>query len=495
MSDASADARRFAALQERLRKMFDVEPIAGRTRVIVVIPSFTVDRDLLARSPSLQYWEHRMLYLLTELKNPAVRVIYVTSREISRAALDYYVDLMPDLSPEHLARLRLITCPTSAGEALAERLLRRPDILDDLRRAIEVSNDAYIECFASTTAERDLSYTLNVPMYGSDPSLTRYGLKSMSRRLFRSLGVPISEGVEGVRGFDELVHALVEVKDKNPEVQKAVVKLDDSLGGVGNAVFSYSGAPGQPARREWVKRELEGRLELAMSIIDRTRFLDRVASSGCVVECFVEGVKTSPSVQCEIRPNGEVLILSTHEQRMAGTLGQHFSGCFLPARHPRSIHDAARLIGAALQRKGVIGCYGVDFVAVENGPERHLYALEINLRNLGTTHHLMSLKGLTGGTYLPQAGAFFTADGEARFYYGSDSIVLPDAIGLPASELLAQVMQCEWTYRASKETGVVLHMVDAVDPYGRVGLTCIGRSAVESYGFYSEALGELQEVR
>jgi len=494
MINSAPSRHQFAALQERLRRMFQVEPNAARTRTILVIPSFTVDRDLLIHNPELQYWEHRMLYLLSELRNPAVRVIYVTSREVSHEALSYSVRLQPDLSPEHLTRLRLITCSNSMKKPLVESLLHRPDLLLDLRQAIELTDDAYIECFACTEAERDLAYTLDIPIYGPDPALNSLGHKSQSRRIFRTLGIPLPEGIEGVHGIDELVEALVAIKRQDPWLRQAVVKLDDSLGGVGNAVFSYSGAPGRAALREWVRNGLESRLELAMSIIDRDRFFDRVASSGCIVESFVEGTKRSPSVQCEIRPTGEVLIVSSHEQHVTGAGGQHFSGCFLPAKDPGSIHSATRLVGEALRSQGVIGWFGVDFVVAQDGPRTRSYALEINLRNLGTVHHLMTLKNLTGGEYIPESGLFLAADRQARYYFGSDSVRLQNAVGLSSSEVLADAAGRKWMYRVSSEAGVVLHMIDAVRSYGRIGLTCIGRSAAESYSLYGHAVRELEQL-
>jgi len=97
-----------------------------------------------------------MLYLLAGLRNSAVRVIYVTSREISQPALNYYFELVPGLSREHQRRLTLITCSDPPGHPLAQKLLLRPDVLQQLRNAIQATDDAYLECFVSTDAERDL---------------------------------------------------------------------------------------------------------------------------------------------------------------------------------------------------------------------------------------------------------------------------------------------------------------------------------------------------
>jgi hypothetical protein len=371
----------------------------------------------------------------------------------------------------------LITSSDPPGHPLAQKLLLRPDVLQQLHNAIQATDDAYLECFVSTDAERDLAYALDVPLYGPDPALTRFGLKSQSRALFSSLGIPIPQGIEGVRGFDELVRALADLKREQPLLARAVVKLDDSLGGVGNAVFSYAGCPDPSRLTECVRGELENRLELAMDVLDRDRFLQRISQRECVVESYVEGDrKRSPSVQCQIRPEGKVLIASTHEQHLTGPVGQHFSGCSLPAEKPGGIQQASRLIATRLRREGVIGWFGVDFVVVEEDAGTRLYAIEINLRTVGTAHHLMMLRSLTGGDYDPTSGLFLTSSRQARFYFGSDSVVVPEAVGLDPADLLPRITDQTWAYRASSEIGVVFHMVDAVKQYGRIGMTCIGRS-------------------
>jgi hypothetical protein len=56
LSGSFNGSARFAELQARLSDMFANEPEPGRTRTLVVIPSFTVDSDLLFRGPELQYW-------------------------------------------------------------------------------------------------------------------------------------------------------------------------------------------------------------------------------------------------------------------------------------------------------------------------------------------------------------------------------------------------------------------------------------------------------
>jgi hypothetical protein len=364
-----------------------------------------------------------------------------------------------------------------------------------LRTIIETTDDGYLECFASTSAEWELAAALGVPLYGPHPALARLGRKSESKQLFRSLALPTPDGVENVRGIGPLVSALTDLKRRRGDLRRAVVKLEDSLGGVGNATFSYAGCPDSSELPGWIEDVLEQRLELAMSVLDVSRFLDRLSHEGGIVEALVEGGSSrSPSVQCEIRPDGEVRILSTHDQFLAGSAKQHFAGCSFPAQGSDDIQPATRLIGARLQREGVVGWFGVDFVTVVEHAETQSYALEINLRNLGTAHHVMTLKALTGGSYDPDSGRFLTGRGEPRCYVGSDSTVLPHAKGRDTAELLASITDRPWAYDAASQTGVVLHMVDAMTRCGRLGLTCIGRTPEESYALFVRAVRDLEGV-
>jgi hypothetical protein len=92
------------------------------------------------------------------------------------------------------------------------------------------------------------------------------------------------------------------------------------------------------------------------------------ARMGGVVETVVEGDrKRSPSCQACISPQGEVEILSTHEQVLGGPDGQDFLGCAFPADdlYSLALIDATQRVGAALARRGAAGRFAVDFMVVE----------------------------------------------------------------------------------------------------------------------------------
>ena len=204
----------------------------------------------------------------------------------------------------------------------------------------------------------------------------------------------------------------MDLKRRNPALRKAVVKLNDSFSGEGNAIFRYADGRADPVS---VRAQLP-RLEFSVAWETWDDFHERFRRMGGIAEEFVEGsFKTSPSVQLRTDPRGEVLPISTHDQVLGGPSGQVFLGCLFPAQdgYRRAITDEALKIGAVLGRRGVVSRFGVDFLAVREHPEDAwtLYALEINLRMGGTTHPFLALQFLTGGRLDPETGLFLSPRG------------------------------------------------------------------------------------
>ena len=97
---------------------------------VVVIPSVTLDR-VTERSGSLgQAMEERFLFLLLLLREPRLRLVYVTSMPISPVIVEYYLALLPGIIPSHArARLSLVSVNDSSPRPLSQKLLERPRLL------------------------------------------------------------------------------------------------------------------------------------------------------------------------------------------------------------------------------------------------------------------------------------------------------------------------------------------------------------------------------
>jgi hypothetical protein len=70
----------FRDLQSRLPDLFrKVFPDPRAPRTVVIIPSLSLDQDVMARVTGAHHYEERMLCMLMLLKLPRTRIAYVTS--------------------------------------------------------------------------------------------------------------------------------------------------------------------------------------------------------------------------------------------------------------------------------------------------------------------------------------------------------------------------------------------------------------------------------
>src|SRR3954453_8183640 len=138
------------------------------------------------------------------------------------------------------------------------------------------------------------------------------------------------------------------------------------------------------------------------------------------VQAFVEGAEEpSPSAQYRIDPLGGLEVVSTHDQVLGGPSGQVFLGCRFPADagYRLAIQEAGLRAPTALRDRGVLGRFGIDFLAVREGAGWRHWAIEVNLRKGGTTHPFLTLQFLTDGRYDPGTGLYHTPAGRPCFYY------------------------------------------------------------------------------
>ena len=254
----------------------------------------------------------------------------------------------------------------ASPRSLTEKILERPRLIQRIRYGIADPSRAFLTVFNSTPLERKLAVLLGIPLNGVDPTLACLGTKSGSRKVFREAGVSLPEGSEDIRSEDDLLDALEELRGRRPGISRAVVKLDESFSGEGNAVFRYPSSPGREALRDSLPK-----LSFGVSTETRASYLGKLAAMGGIVEEHLERSESaSPSVQLRIDPRGEVMLISSHDQILGGVSGHVYQGCRFPAADAyRGTPGAARAIGAVLARRGVVSRLGVDFF-VGRAPDR-----------------------------------------------------------------------------------------------------------------------------
>ena len=221
---------------------------------------------------------------------------------------------------------------------------------------------------------------LAIPVYGCDPDLLYIGSKTGSRTLFRNCGIPMPDGIENLHTQNEIADALYQLKQNNPLLRKAVIKINEGFGGEGNAVYTYQNNVGETELKESINMSLPY-IHIIADNVNHKQFFNKFEKLGGIVEAFIDGdIKASPSVQCRINPLGKIEIISTHDQLLSGEDNQVFIGASFPASATYSV-DIVTMATQVAKRMAVLGALGrfsIDFLSVYKNNEWTHYAIEIN---------------------------------------------------------------------------------------------------------------------
>jgi len=460
-------------------------------RTVVILPSLSLDQQVLSKVTGIHHYEERMLCLLLLLRMPRTRLIYLTSTPIPETIIDYYLHLLPGVPGGHARqRLKLISCNDASSAPLTRKILDRPRMLARIREAVTDVSSAHMTCYTVTELERKLALALNLPIYGCDPALQHWGSKSGSRQIFREAEIELPLGFEDLVGGEQIAEALAELKGRKPQLQKAVVKLNEGFSGEGNAVFDLADAPTGAAMPAWLRDRLP-RMAFEARGMTWDLYEDKLRSMGGIVEEFIPGaVKRSPSAQLRIDPVGRIEAVSTHDQVLGGPGGQVFEGCRFPADRAYRLDIQARgtEVGHILVQKGILGRFGVDFVSVKEADAWRHIAIEINLRKGGTTHPFLMLQFLTDGRYDPETGEFRTPAGQSRCYYASDNLEADRYRGLTPDDLVDIAVANGLHFHAASGEGVAFHLIGALSEFGKLGVVCIGQNHERADALYRSTM-------
>jgi len=455
----------------------------------VIVPSLTLDQSELRKLPGASFYEERLLFLLIRLRNPRARIVYVTSQAVHPIILEYYLQFLAGIPASHArSRLTLLCADDASPRSLSEKILERPRLIERIRAGIVDSSRAYLTVFNSTPLERKLSVLLGIPLNGCDPNLAHLGTKSGSRKVFREAGVDLPLGMEDLHTQREIEEALLELRARRPGLRKAVIKLNESFSGEGNAIFRFPELDTPSAVREALRH-----VEFSVPTETPEAYYDKFARMGGIVEEFVDAKeKHSPSSQHRVSPHEESTAISTHDQILGGPSGQVFLGCSFPA------HDSYRLriqgvgqsIGAVLARHGVVSRFAVDYLVHRDDPEAEwkVTALEINLRMGGTTHPYLALQFLTSGSLDPATGLFLSPTGHAKYYRATDNLNSDCYRGLLPEDLVEILTVNKLHYSHGSESGVLFHLIGALSEFGKMGVTAIANSREEVDDLYVRTL-------
>ena len=458
--------------------------------LVVNVNSRECEPELLGRLAGAEHFPERSLgwSILATARDPERETVVLVAPDISdrEQVIDYYCRLGaqgPDSIDALRDRIEVIVVNDGSRRWLSDKLVRGegPDAelaRNRIRARADASRHAggrvtvdYFE--PSENLERLAADLSGLPSQAASSHIEK-GQKAYSRALFRALGIPTARGTELRHDVEALVPDLLDLQRDG--VQAWVLKLNGSeyAAGYGNAFFEL------PQGRA---EDREGQLRQGLPhahVVDRSLgwagFAAAARRSGVLAEeRLVAAEFRSPSFQGRIEGSGEVVATSTHEQHFTPD-GTGFIGCSFPAAADYRAHivEHGLAVGRALADRGVErGGYGVDFIALRDGPAAswRLFGCEVNLRDTGTKHPFETTRALIGE---PRDGAFGS---RGRVYLCSDSICKPAYRGLRPGRLIEAIEQRPGLhYQPDTRTGVVLHMFGSLLAYGKIGATCIAEN-------------------
>ncbi len=490
--DEKARYERYDQLQLAMPGVWEAIGQHEENESVVILPSVTLDRIVERSGALMQAYEERFLFMLFLLRQPRLKLIYITSQTIAPTIIEYYLSLLPGVIPSHArARLSLIVANDSSDKPLSTKLLERPQLLRRIRSLIPDPALSHLVPYNTTTLERDVALALGIPVFGADPRHFHLGTKSGCRRLFAEVGVPHPAGVEDLRSVNDLVGALAEMRATDPEIKAAIVKLNEGVSGQGNAQIDLADLPPPGAANE--TSELETRvatMELESRDASVESYVEKLEERGGIIEEMLLGEVLSPSVQLRVTPLGGVDVLSTHDQILGGPKGQSYLGCQFPAdpAYAAQIIEPAKRIADRLAHSGVLGRFAIDFVVVRQPDQSwKAYAIELNLRKGGTTHPFLTLQFLTNGSFDSESGTYRATNGTPKYLVATDHLESSALQALAIDDVFDIVARRGLHFDQSRQSGVVFHMISSITECGQIGITSIADSPEEADRIYNEA--------
>lgn len=476
---------------------------AGGT--IVAVPSLSLPYFGTPIGQALVHYEERIFYLLHFLKNPRNKLIIITSKTVAESLVSYLLHLLPGVPHSHARRrLTLFSVQDHSAKPLTQKLLERPHLLDRIKALVAGEPRTTLSCYTVTELEERLAESLQIPVYGPRAEHLKLATKSVARNIFKDLGLTTAEGAEHLTSTLDLAEGLVELAKARPNLEKAVLKQNYSLAGLGNAVVDL-----EPLRRRLSEESSPEFFEQVASQLPRWVSFDsnrdwgsywqRFQEGGGVVEEFVDG--DSCSVQVRIGADSSLEVVATHDEVKGGADGQTYVGSRMPA-HPRvagPLAEAGLKVGRRLCELGVVGRFDVDFLACPAGSARldRLVALDINLRKGHTTLPIRTLQLLSQGSYDARDGVFRSGvrKGQPLCYLSSDHFGSGKLVGMLPRDLLEIISLAGLHYSSTTQTGALFHMLGAMSERGKAGITSIAHSHEEAEEVYRTVAQALQQER
>ena len=460
---------------------------AGESEIhLFIVPSLSFNYQQIKDILGISYYELRTLWHILK-STPRIKVYFISTYPVSQETIDYYFSFHQD-QKQAKKNIIFLNLKEHAKEdinneySLSENILNSPSFIEKIKDYI-VPGASYLSPFMGTSLENKLARQLNIPLYGLHQDLELFNTKTVNRNVFKHCRILYPQGVENLRSDQQIIKALNDMWSSMNE-GKVVFKFNEGVSGKGNLFIDF------PCRYKQldIKNKSEIKIILA-NLLEKikTEFLSKGISfneqikNGAIIEEFIDGEsKSSPSVQGNISPAGEVKIFSTHEQILDSS-GNVYQGCLFPAHsdYRQNLQQVAKQIGTQLYQYRVIGPFSIDFLAVKKNNQYYCYAIEINVREGGTTHPYQIAKMLTQSVYDISKGILVDQKNRDIYYLSDDNLTAKNLIGKEIKDFLQFVQKSSLHFNPVTNTGAFFHMLGPMKEYGKIGVTIIGNNSSE----------------
>jgi hypothetical protein len=100
---------------------------------------------------------------------------------------------------------------------------------------------------------------------------------------------------------------------------------------------------------------------------------------------------------------------------------------------------------------------------------------------------------VTEGAYDVASGELLVGE-QPKTYVATDNIKATSYVGIKASDLVAELEHRELAFDRDSRTGVTLHLLGALEPFGKVGAICIADGDKEADVLYEGVIATLDDL-
>jgi len=499
-------------------------------RVIIHLPSLSASERQRRTIPNLDARQNSEMPRLFDVREPSVDVLYVAPFPLNDDVAHYFAKVLEIGGVEEPQKRYKVVVPENYHRfpphfSLTLLLLYSPRALRRIANFCR-GKPAYIVPNVVGPEELRLAMALGIPLLAPEPRVAAvFGSKSGAKRIFHAAQVNVAPGAHDLYDEEDLLGALAQLISVHLDVPRWMFKLDDEFGGRGHAHVDTKSLPcyqqllkeHDAAPDEWEEEATQAHVHqrlvaellevLPQRAVINMRWLWRTWAdyvvafkrAGGVIEASPLEIRSSPSANLLVEPDGTVNLTSVHEQIFSSAYT--FVGAALPqtAVPFPALREAALAVGKACYQRNIIGHVGVDFVSfLDHDGVLRVWAVDLNVRmthsalTFGFFHFLVRghFDPHTGLYHAAQAGDCAASDTQ-RSYVMNELLFHPQLFCIRHSVFFNLCRLKGVSFDLQERTGTVFNLVDSF-ARGVIGILTVGKTLLDALRKFADCLDFIQ---